>query len=62
MPHAVILTCCRGQYLASKCDQRERGAYQLRHILQGPIGVCSRTNTENKARKRMLKDTEKFKV
>lgn len=44
MPHA-ILTCYRGQYLASKCDQREREAYQLHHILRGPIAVCSHTNT-----------------
>ncbi len=46
MLHA-ILTCYRGQCLASKYDQREREACQLLHILQGPIGACSHTNTGN---------------
>ena len=42
----VYCTYYRGQYLASICGHWEREAYPLHRIHQGPIAVCSHTNTK----------------
>ena len=47
----VYCTYYRGQYLASICGHWEREAYPLHRIHQGPIAVCSRTNTAGKITK-----------
>ena len=49
----VYCTYYRGQYLASICGHWEREAYPLHRIHQGPIAVCSHTNTK-KTRKTMI--------
>ena len=50
----VYCTYYRGQYLASICGHWEREAYPLHHIHQGPIAVCSRTNTIDRKNKTSL--------